>query len=51
MQLGEGTLTYKVTEKLSADLVGLSEVAYDEPIPCGKVTFLDTVNIISKSYV
>lgn len=51
VQLGEGTLTYKVTEKLAADLVGLSEVSYDEPIPCGKITFLDTIDSISKSYV
>ena len=40
--LGEGTVTYKVTEKLAADLVGLSDFEYNEPIECGKVRFLDT---------
>jgi len=51
VQLGEGAATYKVTEKIAADLVGLSEVTYDEPVPCGKIRFLDTVDSISKSFV
>ena len=51
VQLGEGAVTYKVTEKLAADLVGLSSVEYDEPVPCGTIRFLDTANDISKSYV
>jgi len=48
VQLGEGAVSYKVTEKLAADLVGLSEFAYDEAIPCGKIRFLDTADGMSK---
>ena len=51
VQLGEGTVSYRVTEKLAADLVGLSSVSYDEPVECGTIKFLDTVDSISKSYV
>ena len=51
MQLGTGAVTYKVTEKIKADLVGLSEVNYQEPVPCGNVRFLDTAGEISKSFV
>lgn len=49
--LGEGAVTYKVSEKLAADLVGLSAVTYDEPVPCGTIRFLDTANDMSKSYI
>jgi len=51
VQLGEGTITYKVEEKIAADLVGLSEVVYNEPVPCGTIRFLDTADKMSKSYV
>ena len=51
VQLGEGQVTYKVTEKLSADLVGLSDFDYSEPVPCGTVRFLDTVESMSKSFI
>ena len=51
VQLGTGAVTYKVTEKIKADLVGLSEVNYQEPVPCGNVRFLDTAGEISKSFV
>merc|ERR1712061_740303 len=51
VQLGEGTVTYKVVEKLAADLVGLSDFSYGEPVPCGTVRFLDTAEGISKSYI
>ena len=51
VQLGEGTITYKVEEKIAADLVGLSEVVYNEPVPCGTIRFLDTADELSKSYV
>ena len=46
--LGEGAVTYKVSEKINADLVGLSQVTYDEPVACGKITFLDTANSVGK---
>jgi len=51
VQLGEGVVTYKVSEKVAADLVGLSEVTYDEPVECGRIRFLDTAEIIGKSYI
>ena len=51
VQLGEGTVTYKVTESIKADLVGLSNVEYGEPVPCGKIRFLDTADDLQKSYV
>ena len=51
VQLGEGTVAYKVEEKIAADLVGLSEVNYMEPVQCGTIKFLDTIESISKSYV
>ena len=51
VQLGEGTVAYKVEEKINADLVGLSQVTYNEPVPCGTIRFLDTVEVIGKSYV
>ena len=43
--------SHKVTEKLSADLVGLSGFDYSEPVPCGTVRFLDTVESMSKSFI
>lgn len=51
VQLGEGAVTYRVAETLKADLVGLSDFSYAEPISCGTVRFLDTADEISKSYV
>ena len=51
VQLGEGALTYKVTEKIAADLVGLSSLSYGEPVACGKITFLDTAAELTKSFV
>ena len=51
VQLGEGTATYKVTEMLKADLVGLSDFSYDEPFPCGTIRFQDTADTISKSFI
>ena len=48
VQLGEGTVTYKVTEKIKADLVGLSSLEYGEPVPCGTIRFLDTADDIKK---
>ena len=51
VQLGEGTATYKVTETLKADLVGLSDFSYDEPFPCGTIRFQDTAETISKSFI
>jgi len=51
VQLGEGAVTYKVQEKIKADLVGLSEVVYGEPTACGTLRFLDTADDMQKSYV
>ena len=51
VELGEGELTYKVTQKQGADLVGLSDFSYGEPVPCGKIRFLDTADSISKGLV
>ena len=51
VQLGEGAVTYKVSEKLAADLVGLSQVTYNEPIRCGTIRFVDTASEIAKSVV
>lgn len=51
VQLGEGAVTYKVSEKLNADLVGLSQVTYDEPIKCGTIRFVDTASDMRKSVV
>eukprot|EP00966_Prymnesium_polylepis_P300067 6934175-Prymnesium_polylepis.1 len=51
VQLGEGAVTYKVQEELNADLVGLSQFSYSEPRPCGTISFLDTVESISKSFI
>jgi hypothetical protein len=51
VQLGEGTVSYKVEEKVAADLVGLSELTYGEPISCGTIRFLDTADDMRKSYV
>lgn len=47
--LGEGTVTYKVQETLKADLVGLSDLTYGEPVTCGSIRFLDTASDVSKS--
>jgi len=41
VRLGEGKVTYKVAEQLSADLLGLSDFTYNEPISCGTSSFLD----------
>jgi hypothetical protein len=49
--LGEGPATFKVTEKLNADLVGLSNFNYEEPISCGRIRFLDTADDMKKSYI
>ena len=38
--LGAGTVVFKRPEELKADLVGLSDFTYDEPIPCGTFKFL-----------
>uniref|UniRef100_A0A7S0I175 Uncharacterized protein n=1 Tax=Phaeocystis antarctica TaxID=33657 RepID=A0A7S0I175_9EUKA len=38
--LGAGTVVFKVSEEIKADLVGLSDFTYDEPIPCGSFKFL-----------
>ena len=51
VQLGEGAVTYKVTEKIKADLVGLSDFSYGEPVPCGTIRFQDTAEQMKKSYV
>lgn len=51
VQLGEGSIKYKVMEKLNADLLGLSDFSYGEPIECGKIRFLDTIDSIAKSYI
>jgi len=49
VQLGEGDVTYKVSEQLQADLVGLSDFTYNEPVPCGRIRFLDTAEGMSKN--
>jgi len=51
VQLGEGAVTYKVQEKLKADLVGLSDFSYGEPVPCGKIRFQDTADLLKSSFV
>merc|ERR1711924_205614 len=51
VQLGEGKIEYKVTEKIAADLVGLSAVEYGEPVQCGSIRFLDTADEMRKSFV
>lgn len=51
VQLGEGKATYKITEKLSADIIGLSDFSYGEPIPCGTIRFLDTADGMKKSFI
>jgi len=48
VQLGEGSVTYKQVSEQNADLVGLSQFSYAEPVPCGKIRFLDTAQGISK---
>jgi len=50
-QLGEGGVTYKVTQQLNADIVGLSSFNYGDPVPCGKIRFLDTAEDMSKSVI
>ena len=40
VNLGDGTVVYKVAEQLGADLLGLSSFTYNEPIECGKIRFL-----------
>ena len=40
VRLGAATVTYKVAQKLDADLVGLSDFTYNEPVPCGTAEFL-----------
>lgn len=42
VKLGEGTITYKIDSEQNADLLGLSQFTYNEPVPCGQVRFLDT---------
>ena len=51
VQLGEGPIKYKIFEKVAADLVGLSDLTYGEPVGCGTARFLDTASDISKSYI
>ena len=41
VRLGAGKVTYKVAQKLDADLLGLSGFTYNEPIPCGTMRFLE----------
>jgi hypothetical protein len=40
VDLGEGTITYTVPSQQGADLLGLSDFTYNEPIPCGSCRFL-----------
>jgi hypothetical protein len=40
VKLGEGTLCYKVASQQGADLLGLSDFTYNEPVPCGTCRFL-----------
>ena len=42
VKLGEGTITYKIDSEQNADLLGLSQFTYNEPVPCGRARFLDT---------
>ena len=51
VSLGEGKVTYKVAEQLNADLVGLSQLTYEEPVECGTIRFLDTANTMPKSFI
>lgn len=51
VQLGEGAVTYKVQEKLKADLMGLSDFSYGEPVPCGTIRFQDTAGLLKSSFV
>ena len=37
--LGEGVVSYRVDQSLQADLVGLSDFTYSEPITCGTCSF------------
>ena len=37
--LGEGTMCYKVASQQGADLLGLSDFTYNEPVPCGTCRF------------
>jgi len=37
----EGVVTYKVAQKLDADLLGLSGFVYNEPVTCGVSKFLN----------
>lgn len=41
LRLGDGIVTYRVAQSLNADLVGLSDFTYNEPIECGTSRFLD----------
>ena len=42
-------LPAQVSEQLQADLVGLSDFTYNEPVPCGRIRFLDTAEGMSKN--
>ena len=42
--LGAGSVVFKVSEAIKADLVGLSDFTYNEPIPCGTFRFLPGIN-------
>uniref|UniRef100_A0A7S4C309 Uncharacterized protein n=1 Tax=Chrysotila carterae TaxID=13221 RepID=A0A7S4C309_CHRCT len=41
VRLGDGKVSYRVAQQLEADLVGLSDFTYNEPIICGTSRFLD----------
>ena len=41
VSLGEGTIVYTVPSQQGADLLGLSDFTYNEPVPCGTCRFLD----------
>lgn len=41
VKLGEGTICYKVASEQGADLLGLSDFTYNEPVPCGTCRFVE----------
>jgi hypothetical protein len=39
VRLGAGAVTYRLSQQLDADLLGLSGFTYDEPVSCGASKF------------
>mmetsp|Transcript_78000 Transcript_78000/g.143265 ORF Transcript_78000/g.143265 Transcript_78000/m.143265 type:complete len:330 (-) Transcript_78000:47-1036(-) len=44
VQLGNGQMVFRIAETMDADLLGLAQATIDEDVPCGTITFLDTVD-------